>query len=191
MARKGFYFNMTTCIGCKTCQIACKDVNGLDVGITFRNVKSYESGVYPMPNVYHYSSSCNHCVVPACLISCVEGAIYIDEDGSVQIDAEECTGCKACIEACPYLVPKFDEELNIARKCNMCKELTDRGQQPRCAGSCYTRSLEWGEYDDLEVKHPAAVADIAILPSSDTTFPSVLIDPKPFAVKDTGNLMDY
>lgn len=191
MTRKGFYFNMATCVGCKTCQIACKDRNGLEVGMLFRHVNSYEGGTFPNPKVYHYSSSCQHCENPACVANCPTSAMYKAEDGTVQHNDDECIGCKTCVHSCPYLVPQYDEELGIARKCDMCKPLTDKGQQPACVGACYTRSLEWGDYDELAKAHPGAVCDLPILPSSDITSPSILVDAKDFARTDGGQQKDY
>ena len=81
MGKKAFYFNMANCIGCRTCQIACKDVNDLEVGTLFRHVDSFETGAYPSAVLYHYSSSCNHCEEPACVANCPTGAMYIDEEG--------------------------------------------------------------------------------------------------------------
>ena len=66
----GFYFDMTACIGCKTCQIACKDKNDLPLGTLYRNIESYETGEFPKPGAYHLSVSCNHCEKPACVEMC-------------------------------------------------------------------------------------------------------------------------
>ena len=191
MARKAFYFDMTACIGCRTCQIACKDKNGLEVGTTFRHVDSYESGDYPLPTLYHYSSSCNHCANPACVAACPTGAMYIDADGTVQHDDALCIGCQTCGAACPYSVPQYVADLEVVHKCDMCRELTDNGEQPACVAACQTRCLQWGDYDELLAAHPDAVADIAILPDSSTTDPSVLITPKAFAVHDAGVKKHY
>lgn len=179
MARKGFYFDMTKCIGCRTCQIACKDVNGLEVGTLFRHVASYEVGTYPNARMYHYASSCNHCENPACVEVCPVGAMYVDEeDGTIQHDDSICIGCKTCVAACPYTVPQFVEELGIVQKCSLCKSLRDNGEEPACVSSCLTRALEWGDIDELRERHPDAVSDIAVLPPSETTLPSVLVMPK-------------
>ena len=67
----GFYFDMASCIGCKTCQIACKDKNDLPIGNLFRQIHSYEVGTYPNVNGFHWSATCNHCENPACVDACV------------------------------------------------------------------------------------------------------------------------
>lgn len=66
----GFYFDMTRCIGCRACQVACKDKNRLEVGTLYRNVKSYTVGTFPNVKSYSYSGSCNHCENPICLANC-------------------------------------------------------------------------------------------------------------------------
>ena len=79
MGKKGFAFNQDDCIGCKTCQMACKDKNDLPVGILFRNVKSYEVGDFPNASLYHFSATCNHCAKPACVASCPMRALSFGE----------------------------------------------------------------------------------------------------------------
>ena len=63
----GFYFDMTRCIGCRACQVACKDKNRLDVGTIYRTADSYEVGTFPKVKMYSFSTSCNHCQNPACV----------------------------------------------------------------------------------------------------------------------------
>ena len=70
MAQYGFYFDQTVCAGCHTCQIACKDKNRLDVGTLYRKVRTFETGEYPNPGIYHLATTCNHCDNPACVAAC-------------------------------------------------------------------------------------------------------------------------
>ena len=99
---QGFYFNQQMCIGCRTCQVACKDKNDLEVGYLFRRVESFEVGEFPAPATFHYSGACNHCHTPACVEVCPAGATYInEEDGTVQHDDEACIGCGYCFQVCP------------------------------------------------------------------------------------------
>ena len=79
----GFYFDMTRCVGCRACQVACKDRNNLDIGLLFRYAKTYETGSFPKVGMYNYSGSCNHCEHPACVTVCPTGAMYKAEDGTV------------------------------------------------------------------------------------------------------------
>lgn len=179
----GFYFDINKCIGCRTCQVACKDRNRLDVGITFRKVRSYETGAYPDARLYHYSSACNHCSNAKCVKGCPADALYYADDDTVQHEKNKCIGCRYCTWNCPYGVPQFIEETGTIGKCDSCKGLRDKGKNPVCVDACLMRCLEFGDLDELAAKHGAdVVQDLPILPSSTTTNPSVLIKPKKCAL---------
>jgi anaerobic dimethyl sulfoxide reductase subunit B (iron-sulfur subunit) len=183
MGKLGFYFNGTRCIGCRACQIACKDKNDLAVGVVYRQVRTYETGVFPKPGYYHHSSTCNHCMDPACVMKCPSGAMHVANNGTVQIDVELCIGCKSCVGACPYGVPQYLEKQEIAGKCNMCVDLWTKEELPVCVEACPQRVLEWGDIDKLFEKHPDAVRDLPILPDSSQTGPSTLILPRACALE--------
>ena len=183
MARIGFYFNQDYCLGCRACQVACKDRFDLDIGYFFRHVTSYEQGTYPNAKLYHYSASCNHCANPACVENCPTGACAKGDDGAVIINQELCIGCQTCVNECPYHVPVLIEEKGVAGKCDSCKAFRDAGLNPICVDACPVRAIDFGDYDELKAKYPDAVSDIAILPSSDQTGPSTLITPKPAALE--------
>lgn len=181
---QGFYFNQAACVGCRTCQMACKDKNDLNVGYVLRRVSSYEVGEFPTPGTYHYSGACNHCQSPACVDVCPAGATYVNaEDGTIQHDASKCIGCGYCVSACPYGHPVIDEELNIARRCDGCIELRAAGEQPACVSACPMRALEFGPIEELRAAHPDGVAQIAVLPDMTITNPSIVIDAKAIALE--------
>lgn len=175
MTRKAFYFDSTRCVGCKTCQVACKLKNHLPVGITYRAVANYEVGEYPTAKYYHISHTCNHCENPACVRSCPTGAMHKAEDGTVQHNDQVCIGCRSCAMACPYQVPVYLEDEGIVGKCNACIDTCDADGAPTCVAACGTRALEFGDYDELKAKHPEAVDEIACLPKASITHPSTLI----------------
>lgn len=184
MSKLGFYFDMEACIGCRTCQIACKDKNNLDVGVLFRRVRSFETGVYPQPNAFNYSGACNHCSEAKCVKGCPTGAMYHAEDGTVQHDNDKCIGCRYCIWNCPYGAPQYIEEKGVVMKCDSCKDLRDAGQNPACVDACLMRCLDFGEIDKLKAKYgPDLVKELPILPSSAITNPNVLIKPKDCALQ--------
>jgi anaerobic dimethyl sulfoxide reductase subunit B (iron-sulfur subunit) len=110
--------------------------------------------------------------------ACPSGALFIAEDKTVQNDSEICIGCKNCIKACPYGVPQYFEDQEIAGKCNMCADLIINNELPVCVDACPQRALEWGDINELAIKHPDAVKDIPILPSSLKTNPSTIISPR-------------
>lgn len=184
---QGFYFNQRACIGCRTCQIACKDKNNLEVGMLFRRVETYETGTYPLARTYHLSATCNNCREPACVSACPVGAMYIDsEDGTTQHDDQKCIGCQYCVKACPYGVPQFDDELNISRKCDSCIGLREKGEDPACVASCVMRAIEFGVFDELKRAHSDAGNEMAVLPVASITSPSLLV-----SVREAACSVDY
>ena len=146
----GFVHNNVDCIGCRACEIACKDKNGLPAGPRFRRVQYIEGGTYPDVYAYKVNVSCNHCAEPACLPTCPTGAIFKREkDGIVDIDSTLCIGCRRCEAACPYGAPQFDVEEQIVKKCNMCVDEIDAGRKPYCVMACMMRVLDIGPIDRL------------------------------------------
>ena len=95
-----------------------------------------------------------HCTDAPCVKSCpIEGALYTRPDGLVIIDPVKCTGCKNCVDACPYNVIYFNEDLNIAQKCTGCAHLLDSGwKEPRCADVCPTGAIKFGEESAFEAE---------------------------------------
>ena len=182
--KMGFCIDMTACIGCRTCQIACKDKSGLPVGIYYRRVTSYETGRYPNPGYYHYSASCNHCTYPKCVERCPTGATYIsEEDATVQYDDSICIRCRYCVNACPYGVPQYFKTENKVGKCDACLDLRKADKNPVCVDACMMRAIEWGVLEEMKEKYEQdkLTSDIAVLPSSMLTRPSVLIKPSKHA----------
>ena len=181
----GFYFDMTRCVGCRACQIACKDKNRLDVGTILRNAKTYSTGSFPKVKTYSYSASCNHCENPACVAACPTGATYKAEDGTVQHDKDKCIGCQACALACPYHHPQLVEETMKIARCDSCAYLRAKGMNPACVDACPSRALDFGDLDELRAKYGEdLVSALPILPESETG-PNVLIKAKECALNDT------
>ncbi len=146
----GFVHNNVDCIGCRACEIACKDKNGLSAGPRFRRVQSIEGGTFPEVYAYKVNMSCNHCREPACLPTCPTGAIFKrKEDGIVDIDSTLCIGCRRCEAACPYGAPQFDVEDGLVKKCNMCVDEIDAGRKPYCVMACMMRVLDIGPIDEI------------------------------------------
>lgn len=147
----GFIHNNVDCIGCRACEIACKDKNGLPAGPRFRRVQYVEGGSYPEVFAFKINMSCNHCAEPACLPACPTGAIYKHkENGVVDIDSTLCIGCRKCEAACPFGAPQFNVELNIVQKCNMCIDELDAGRKPYCVSACMMRVLDIGPIDQID-----------------------------------------
>ena len=141
----GFIHNNVDCIGCRACEIACKDKNGLAPGPRFRRVQYIEGGTYPEVYAFKINMSCNHCAEPACLPTCPTGAIFKrKKDGIVDIDSTLCIGCRRCEAACPFGAPQFDPADQLVKKCNMCVDEMDAGRKPYCVMACMMRVLDVG-----------------------------------------------
>ncbi len=146
----GFIHNNVDCIGCRACEIACKDKNGLNAGPRFRRVMYIEGGTYPEVFAYKVNMSCNHCAEPACLPTCPTGAIWKRADnGVVDIDSTLCIGCRRCEAACPFGAPQFDPSDGLVKKCNMCIDELEAGRKPYCVMACMMRVLDIGPIDQL------------------------------------------
>ena len=185
MARKAFYFDQTACVGCRACQIACKDkMEGAELqgGVFYRTVTHYETGSFPKVGRFSVSMSCNHCENPACVAVCPQKAIYKAEDGTVLQDASLCIGCGTCAAACPYGVPQV---VNMKMfKCDGCAARTAKGEKPLCVDACTSRALDFGEYDELVAKYGSdLVSDLSVLPDSTVTGANLLIKARACALE--------
>jgi len=183
----GFIHHNVDCIGCRACEIACKDKNGLAAGPRFRRVQYIEGGTYPDVFAFKINMSCNHCAEPACIPSCPTGAIFKHKDnGIVDIDSTLCIGCRRCEAVCPYGAPQFDPEENIVKKCNMCVDEIEAGRKPYCVQACMMRVLDIGPIAqlrdgtyDTKARGPAdnIVRQVRSMADPELTNPSIVFIP--------------
>ncbi|WNG43720.1 4Fe-4S dicluster domain-containing protein [Archangium minus] len=174
MGQKGFFTDTTLCIGCKACEVACKQWNQLpDDGFhltgmsydntghlgsaTWRHVAFVERPV-PMPGQHSglenfswlmMSDVCKHCERAGCLEACPTGAIIRTEFDSVYIQPDVCNGCGYCVVACPFGVVDRREDDGRAWKCTLCYDRLKDDMTPACAKHCPTESIQFGDLDEL------------------------------------------
>jgi len=186
----GFCIEQNMCMGCKACQVACKDKNNLDIGQLFRKVTETEGGSYSESgngithNVYSYwtSLSCNHCENPVCVEVCPTGAMYKrKDDGIVLVNKEVCIGCGTCEVACPYDAPVLNAKEQKMGKCDFCVDQIIQGKDPYCVGACPVRAIHYGDISDLRNKY-GTLDKIEGMPEPETK-PSLVIVPHKDVVK--------
>ncbi|MGH3443593.1 MAG: 4Fe-4S dicluster domain-containing protein [Nitriliruptorales bacterium] len=171
---KGFFTDTTVCIGCKACEVACKEWNQLpDDGFLF-TAMSYDNTVDLGASTWRHvsfierpvplsgqetglgdfswllmSDVCKHCQRAGCLEACPTGAIIRTEFDSVYIQPDVCNGCGYCIPACPFGVVDRREDDGRAWKCTLCYDRLGDGMEPACAKACPTDSILFGDLDEL------------------------------------------
>ncbi|MDP9055157.1 MAG: dimethyl sulfoxide reductase anchor subunit [Acidobacteriota bacterium] len=132
-----FHFDMTKCIGCKCCVVACNEQNGNPADLNWRRVGEVEGGYYPNTQRHYLSMGCNHCVEPSCMIGCpVEAYTKDPVTGVVLHSAEACIGCQYCTWNCSYGVPQYNPERGVVGKCDMCHNRLSDGMAPACVNAC-------------------------------------------------------
>lgn len=168
--RFGFLTDATLCIGCKACEVACKQWNQLpadalaegtvlsgnsydntlDLGATtWRHVAFVEQESSSGIAWLMLSDVCKHCVHAGCLDACPTGAIVRTEFDTVVIQDDVCNGCGYCVPACPFGVPQIDHHDGGSHKCTLCYDRLRGGLTPACAAACPTASIRFGDVDEL------------------------------------------
>ncbi len=152
-----FLYDPATCIGCASCQMACKDRHHLPVGAFFRRAGMREYFAGGEMRRVPFSLSCNHCQNPACAAVCPTGAMKKEEDGAVLHDDSICIGCGRCVWACPYGEISLSQKTGLAQKCDTCIDLRQQGMTPACVAACPTESLRFALLPDdagAELRRP-------------------------------------
>ena len=202
MTRYGMAIDLSRCIGCNTCAVACKVSNNLPKDVWWnvvhtegRDFADTSKGTYGGEMQLSWLPvNCMHCENAVCEEVCPTGATVKRDNGIVTVDEETCIGCKSCMEACPYDVrrlienePEYYLELPIGdpaakshkggtvEKCDFCAGRIDRGEKPACMELCPGRARYWGDLDDpeSEVSQFLSGRNATVLLEEEGTSPSV------------------
>ncbi len=137
-----FEVDLDACTGCKSCVSACHTLNGLDEGESWRTVGLLQGGSLQWPALQTVTTSCHHCLEPACMQGCPVKAYEKDPiTGIVKHLDDQCIGCQYCTLMCPYDAPKYSKSRGIVRKCDMCSDRLSHGEAPACAQACPNQAI--------------------------------------------------
>ena len=160
MARNCIVVNLDRCTGCFGCEVACKMENGVALGERWSKVFTVGPvGEYPDMTRYALPTMCQQCENAPCVSVCPTGASYRDGNNVVLVDKEKCIGCKYCMMACPYGVRSWNAAEKCAEKCTLCRERTDRGEEPMCVVCCPTHARIFGDLEDPASEVSKAVVE--------------------------------
>ena len=150
MSQYSIIFDDDLCHGCQACEIACKQEHNLPVGPRWIHVVPRGPEQIGGKLILTFKCiRCMHCGKPPCIDACPENAITKRPDGIVLIESELCTGCKACIEACPFGAPQFTPETGLVQKCTLCVHRVENGISPACVRACPTGAIMFGEVNEV------------------------------------------
>jgi formate dehydrogenase iron-sulfur subunit len=167
----GCLVDITRCIGCRKCEVACnahnklphQDFNDMTVLDDYRRPDWEKYTVinrhhgYPVDDVDHnvhiyVKEQCRHCVKPSCASACVVGALTKKKNGPVVYDEKKCIGCRYCMVACPFQIPAYEDHNPVTPrviKCTFCYDRIEQGKMPACATICPTQAMIFGKRDAL------------------------------------------
>ncbi len=180
-ARMGFFTDTSVCIGCKACEVACKEWNhvpedGLNLtGMSYDNTKTLDANSWRHVAFIEQrkpadsggdlrwlmsSDVCKHCTEAACLDVCPTGSLMRTEFATVVVQEDVCNGCGYCIPACPYGVIDQRKGDGRAWKCTLCYDRLSVGKPPACAQACPTESIQFGPLEELRARAAQRVASL-------------------------------
>jgi Fe-S-cluster-containing dehydrogenase component len=170
MARYGMAIDLSRCVGCHACAMACKAEHGTPSGVWWGKVLTRETGKYPNARIIYWPVLCMHCENAPCEQVCPTGATYRRADGIVAVDYDKCMGCGYCRIACPYDARSFVEKIEpcfpefgltpyedlmyqkhqegVVEKCNFCLDRLAQGEEPACVTTCPALARYFGDLDD-------------------------------------------
>ena len=150
MNQLAFYLKTDRCVGCFACVSACTNENRSRTSKAFRSVRNdFDS--------FYLSFSCHHCSSPECMRVCLKHAFSKGRDGAVVIDDSLCDGCGKCEAVCPFQMIRIETTISglKAKKCELCTDRRENGQEPACVEACTSGALLFGDWDEPPVAKAA------------------------------------
>lgn len=180
---KAILVDLSLCIGCKSCQLACKEWHELPatefekVPGTYQNpadrsentlmlmkfIEKYDESTDSMHWMF-FKDQCMHCTDAPCVEVCPSDALFTHEEGFVGFDSDKCIGCTYCSKVCPFDIPRYDTDpftgQKVMNKCDFCQDRVTNGEMPACVTACPTDALEYGTFQELVEKAHDRVAQL-------------------------------
>lgn len=177
---KTLFIDTTKCMGCRGCEVACKQWNDLEADIrpyngSYQTKENFAPQTYTVVNMKELETDdggvkflfgkrqCMHCTEASCMMVCPQKAISRTPEGAVVIDREKCIGCGYCVQNCPFDVPQVDQKTKKASKCTLCADRIAEGLVPACVKVCPPGAIQFGEREELLVKAKARLEEIKAL----------------------------
>lgn len=156
-----FVVDLSKCVGCSACSLACKVENKLSAGVSWRTVFTFNQSENTRLIKYYLPLACNHCEEPACMAACPCDAYSRDEEtGAIILDSNVCMGCGYCAWACPYDAPQLNPSTGVMEKCTFCNHKMKHGALPACVEACPTNALRVEE-----INSPSPPSDVPGFPN--------------------------
>ncbi len=160
---KALLIDTTQCVGCGSCYEACKEKNGLpETSDDFLNDHLSENTftILVDEDDRYLRRMCMHCVDPTCVSVCPVGALEKTAAGPVVYHEDRCMGCRYCVQACPFDVPKYTWQARLpkVRKCTMCADRLAQGQPTACAEACPAGATMFGDRDEMLAEAKSRIA---------------------------------